>query len=164
MNRASSNMTSSHVTIDFLGRHRDAVPLIAKWHWDEWGGDYPGDSLAKWTEQLARKTSTNSMPCAWIALVDGVPVGSVVLELDGVEPRPDLKPALSGLYVLVEHRNKGIGSGLVAVCEEGARGLGVSDLYLDTEKAQALYARLGWGVVEHTEFLGHPATIMHKAL
>ena len=99
-------------TIELLGHHLDLVPLIARWHWDEWGGEYENTSLDEWTAQLATKTRTDGMPCSWVAFVDDEPVGSVVLELDGVEPRPELKPDLGGLYVS-RNTARGIGSALV---------------------------------------------------
>ncbi len=151
-------------SIDLLGHHRDAIPMVARWHWDEWGADYPDSSLDEWTEQLTRKTRTDGLPCSWIAYVDANPVGSVVLELDGVEPRPELKPDLGGLYVLPNYRGHGIGSSLVKACEAGARSFGVLDLYLYTESAETLYARLGWETMERGRFLGHPIAIMRKSL
>lgn len=151
-------------TIDLLGHHLDLVPLIARWHWDEWGGDYANTSLDEWTAQLATKTRTDGMPCSWVAFVDGEPVGSVVLELDGVEPRPELKPDLGGLYVVPQHRSNGIGSALVRACEAGAHEFGVSELYLYTESAESLYARLGWETFERTHFLGEPVVIMRRRL
>lgn len=151
-------------TIDLLGHHLDLVPLIARWHWDEWGGDYENTSLDEWTAQLATKTRTDGMPCSWVAFVDDEPVGSVVLELDGVEPRPELTPDLGGLYVLPQHRSNGIGGALVLACEAGARACGVSELYLYTESAETLYARLGWETLERTHFLGNPVAIMRRRM
>jgi predicted N-acetyltransferase YhbS len=151
-------------TIDLLGHRLDLVPLVARWHWDEWGADYDDASLGEWTAQLATKTRTDGLPCSWVAFVDHEPVGSVVLELDGVEPRPELKPDLAGLYVLLEHRNRGIGSALVQTCEARAREFGVSDLYLYTERAETLYARLGWETFERTRFKKQPVAIMRRSL
>lgn len=147
-----------------LGHHRDLVPLISRWHWDEWGGDYPEDSLDGWTAQLTGKTRTDGLPCAWVAFVDDAPVGTVGLELDGVEPRPALKPDLSGLFVLPAYRDRGIGSALVTACEVYARTIGARELYLYTERAETLYSRLGWVTIERVTFKGADAAIMSKRL
>lgn len=151
-------------TIDLIGYHLDLVPLVARWHWDEWGGDYENTSLEAWTAALATKTRTDGMPCGWVAFVDDAPVGSVFLELDGVEPRPELTPDLGGLYVLPPHRGRGIGSALVLACEAGARQFGVDELYLYTESAETLYARLGRETFESTEFKNQPVAIMRRSL
>ena len=151
-------------SIKLLGHHRDLVPTVARWHWDEWGADYPDSSLVEWTRQLAAKTNLDGLLCSWIAFVDADPVGSVVVELDGVEPRRDLKPDLAGLYVLPKYRNRGIGSALVTACEAGARRFGVRDLYLYTESAETLYARLAWETIESCHFLGQAVAIMRKSL
>ena len=151
-------------SIDLLGHHPDLVPRVARWHWDEWGADFSDSSLDEWTKQLAAKTRTDGLPCSWVAFADDEPVGSVVLELDGVEPQPELKPDLAGLYVLPASRNRGIGSALVRACEAGAREFGVLDLYLYTERAETLYARLNWETLERTQFLGRPAAIMRRSL
>jgi GNAT superfamily N-acetyltransferase len=150
-------------TIDLLGNHLDLVPLIARWHWDEWGAAYSDASLDEWTARLAPKTRTDGLPCSWVAFVDGEPVGSVVLEIDGVEPRHELKPDLAGLYVLPQHRHHGIGSALVSACEKGARGFGVTDIYLYTERAETLYALLGWETFELTKFQKQPVAIMRRS-
>jgi GNAT superfamily N-acetyltransferase len=151
-------------TIDLLGNHHDLVPVVARWHWDEWGADYDDSSLAEWTEQLAMKTNLDGLPCSWIAFVDARPVGSVVLELNGVEPRPELKPDLAGLYVLPGCRRRGVGSALVQACEDGARRFGVPEIYLYTERAETLYARLGWETFELTKFHRQPVAVMRRSL
>ena len=151
-------------TIELLGHHLDLVPLVARWHWDEWGSANSDSSLDVWTTQLARKTRTDGMPCSWIAFVDGEPVGSVALELDGVEPRPELKPDLGGLYVLPRQRSRGIGSALVLACEAAARRFGVEELYLYTESAETLYARLGWETFERMQFKMQLVAIMRRSL
>ena len=151
-------------SIELLGHHRDLVPVVARWHWDEWGADYPDSSLAAWTQQLAAKTNLDGLPCSWIAFVDADPVGSVVLELDGVEPRLELQPHLAGLYVLPEYRSRGIGGSLVTACEAGARGFGVPEIYLSTERAETLYSRLGWETIERCQFVEQAVAIMRKSL
>jgi GNAT superfamily N-acetyltransferase len=150
--------------IELLGNHRDLVPVVAQWHWEEWGTDYPDSSLTEWTEQLAAKTNLDRLPSSWVAFVDAAPVGSVVIELDGVEPRPELKPDVAGLYVLPNYRSRGIGSALVTACQAAARGFGVSELYLYTERAETLYERLGWETIERSRFVDQTVAIMRKSL
>ena len=128
------------------------------------GASYDASSLAEWSAQLAGKTRTDGLPCSWIAFVDGEPVGSVVLELDGVEPRPELKPDLAGLYVLPDYRRRGIGAALVGACEDGARRFGVTQIYLYTERAETLYVHLGWETFELTKFQRRPVAIMRRSL
>jgi len=129
-----------------------------------WCDDCAGDSLEGWTAQLAGKTRTDGLPCSWIAFVDNVPVGSVVLEIDGVEPRTNLTPDLAGLFVVPDYRKRGIGSALVTACEDGARRFGVRELYLYTERAETLYSRLGWMTIERVMFKGATAAVMSKQL
>ncbi len=153
-----------NLSVELLGNHLELVPVVARWHWNEWGGEYPASSFDEWSEQLQRKTRTDGLPCSWIAFVDGDPVGSVVLELDGVEPQPHLKPDLAGLYVLPAFRSRGVGSALVLACEAGAREFGIRDMYLYTERADTLYERLGWTTIERTRFQGESVAVMQRAL
>ena len=150
--------------IELLGEHPHLTPTVARWHWDEWGDAYPGDTLEGWTAQLAAKTRTDGMPCTWVAFIDDALVGAVGLELDGVEPRPALTPDLSGLYVLPTFRRQGIGAALVRACEAGARTFGVTRLYLHTSTAEALYGALGWETIDRVEFQGVQSAIMMKRL
>lgn len=157
-------MNGAAFTIGLLADHPEHIEAIARWHWDEWGAAYADSSLKEWSAALQRKAQREGVPCAWIALVGGTPVGSVVLEDDGVEPRPDLRPDLAGLFVLPDFRHRGIGSALVRECEEGARAAGVSELFLDTSEAEALYRRLGWETIERTAFQGATVAVMRRLL
>lgn len=150
--------------IEPLGRHLTLVSEISRWHWDEWGHDYPESSPDEWAHQLAGKANIDILPATWIALVGDQPVGVVTVELDGVEPQPELKPDVAGLFVLPDYRSRGIGSALMSACEEGARVLGVRTLYLNTEAAEPFYADRDWKTISYTTFLGHRTAIMAKLL
>jgi GNAT superfamily N-acetyltransferase len=64
------------------------------------------------------------------------------------------------LFILQEHRGKGLGAAALAVAEELCRSLGIAGLRLEVERenprAQALYERRG--------FRAHPRHIMTKWL
>ncbi len=150
--------------VEPLGANLGHLPTVARWHWDEWGGGYPDSSLEEWIEQLSLKTVVDGLPSTWIALIGDQPVGSVTIELDGVEPRPELQPDVAGLFVLPSYRLRGIGSALMSACEEGARKAGIQQLYLHTEAAEQFYTRRGWTTMEQTTFLEQRAAIMSKRL
>lgn len=93
-----------------------------------------------------------SSRAVFIAWLDHHPVGYVVLN-----PAPAYSlfmrlnmPELQDLNVLPDHRNKGVGAALVAVCEGYARGLGHTHIGLAVGldktygPAQRLYVRLGY--------------------
>jgi GNAT superfamily N-acetyltransferase len=64
--------------------------------------------------------------------------------------RPELSPWLSDLFVVPEHRRRGVGAVLVGRVVLEARVLRSRRLYLYTLGSGALYLRLGWSVMERT--------------
>ena len=124
----------------------DLIPVVAAWHWNEWGAGDPSGSLADWTENLRRRSLKDRVPTSWVGLVAGLPAGSVALVESDMSTHPELTPWLSGLFVLPEYRNAGVGSALTAHCEAAAARLGVGRLYLYTDTAAGFYAARGWSV------------------
>ena len=62
------------------------------------------------------------------------------------------------------HRGQGVGSALSERAVEEARSLGVRKLFLFTFDMQELYARLGWELLERTEYLGAQVCVMVRRL
>ncbi len=87
-------------------------------------------------------------------------VGMVSLKFHDMDTRPDLDPWLGGLLVLPEWRNRGVGMMLMHRATEEARRLNVPRLYLWTHSAEELYRKLGWQVVERTDYFGKEAVVM----
>ena len=101
---------------------------------------------------------------ALIAKADGVPIGTCLLAESEIEPNHDVSPWLAGLFVVPEHRRKGAGAVLVRAIEDQARQRGFSRLYLYTTEAVEFYARLGWTVVDHTNWKGFDTALMVRDL
>jgi len=74
--------------------------------------------------------------------------------------RENLSPWLAEVYVRPEYRQRGIGSTLVRRVVREAERLGMQTLYLYTFDREVFYGRLGWAVMEQTEYRGKPITIM----
>lgn len=99
---------------------------------------------------------------ALVAKADGEPIGTC-LESE-IEPNHDVSPWLAGLFVVPERRRKGAGAILVRAIEDQARQRGFSRLYLYTTDAIGFYARLGWSVLDRTNWRGLDTALMVRDL
>jgi predicted amidohydrolase/GNAT superfamily N-acetyltransferase len=158
--RSDSRRGEGVITIDPLVDHPDLVPVIAEWHWRDWN-DQPLDF---WIRCHATEARRDGIPRAWVAFLDGRPVGSVSLVERNMDSRSDLSPWLAALWVRPEHRGRGIGTVLTRRCEEEARRLKIDRLYLYTESAAGFYAGLGWKVLSEEEYECAPIVVMSREL
>lgn len=150
--------------IESLADHLDWVPLIAEWHWQEWGDTDPLGSLAQWTRGLSERTLRDQIPTTYVVVEQRQPMGSVTLVEHDMEIRWDLSPWLAGVYVQPQSRRKGVGSALVRHALWQVHQLGFPALYLYTHPARLFYERLGWEVLEDTAYHERPVTIMRFSL
>jgi len=146
--------------IEYLANNIALVPIIAHWHHEEWGYFNPGDSVAKRITNLQAHLGRKQIPTTFVSLSRGILLGSASLIAHNMDTRMDLSPWLSSIYVLPEHRSRGIGTALVQRIIEEAIELGVETLYLFTSNRKGFFASLGWSVVEHTEYLEQKVIIM----
>ena len=82
----------------------------------------------------------------WVAEIDGLVVGSVQLALC-TKPNGIHRAELQKLLVHSGFRSRGIASRLMAACEDYARSVRRTLLFLDTEAgsdAESIYQHLGW--------------------
>ena len=101
---------------------------------------------------------------ALIAKADGETIGTCLLTESEIEPNHDVSPWLAGLFVAPEHRRKGAGVALVRAIEDQARQRGFSRLYLYTIAAVGFYARIGWKVLDRTDWKGFDTALMVRDL
>ena len=146
--------------IDYLCDHPELIEELAELNFKEWGEFRPGDTLEARTERMRAACGKGAIPSVVVAIEDGRLLGGALLIDSDMKTRPDLTPWLAGVYVKAEERGRGIASQLVNRIVEEAAGLGVETLYLYTDAAQSLYARLGWKVVEDLDYEDLPVTIM----
>jgi GNAT superfamily N-acetyltransferase len=108
--------------------------------------------------------SDQSHGAALVAKADGEPVGTCLLVESEVEPNHDVSPWLAGLFVVPAHRRKGAGAALVRAIEDQARQRGFSRVYLYTTDAVGFYQRLGWEVLDRTNWKGFDTALMVRDL
>jgi len=150
--------------IAYLADHKEVIPTLARWFYQEWAYLHPDRTPEDVERLIGERTNTTKIPVALVAFEGGEPLGTVCLKVHDMDTRLDLTPWLAGLYVAAPWRRKGIGTALVSSIEKKAHELQVEELYLFTPESAGFYSRLGWHVYERTEYHGYPATIMGKKI
>lgn len=146
--------------IEYLADYDELLPVLAGWHHGEWGYLHLGDTAEKRAERMKAHLGVKQVPTTFVALADGEPVGSASLVGYDMEGREDLTPWLASVYVVPEYRRRGVASALVKRVVEEARTLDIETLYLFTWERERLYTRLGWSVLERTEYKREQIVIM----
>lgn len=154
------------VTVDFLAHHRDAIPQLARWSYGEWRVVYEqlGMTFDDGVAAYHLRAQTDALPLGVVALADGAVIGTGALKADDLPPRSQLTPWLGGIFVAPEHRNCGVARAIVERLADEARRLNLPRLYLWTNSAARLYAKLGWQEQERLEYCGSAITVMVREL
>jgi GNAT superfamily N-acetyltransferase len=149
-------------TVVTLASRRDLLPVVAQWIHDEWWQNEP-NGLQILTELLQAHREPERIPATFIALVDGIPVGSACLIERDIETEawPELKPWVAAVYVQPAYRRQGLGATLLNTITVFAARIGQSDLYLTTEGKEEWYQGLGWQVL-HEKTEASQLVVMHR--
>jgi predicted N-acetyltransferase YhbS len=134
-------MTSS-CQIAHLFEHPQHVGCVAQWIYDEFWADKTVHSPSSLAGLLRQAVEPHAIPLSLLALIDGVPAGTVNLIENDDDKRAHLRPWLAALYVVPAYRHRGIGSALVRELLHAAAGLGIETLYLGTDNP-GFYTALG---------------------
>lgn len=123
-----------------------------------------GASFEQELKSLELFTSDQALGVALVAKLGDQPIGTCLLVESEIEPNHDVSPWLAGLFVVPEHRRRGAGAVLVHAIEDQARARGVARLYLYTSAAAGFYTRLGWAVLDRTNWKGFDTAFMARDL
>ena len=157
---AAKRVVGTVMVIEYLADHPDRLATLARWHHEEWHHLNPGDTVEKRQARMNAHLAKRQIPTTFVALDGDVLVGSACLLADDMHQHRDLTPWLASVFVATEQRGRGVGSALVGRVVEEARALGVEALYLYTPDRERFYARMGWSVLERTEYMGAQVVIM----
>ena len=153
----------SNVEVHLLADHPELTHLLATWFYEQWGQGKPGLSVERIERNLQERLNRDRLPLTLVAFQDMQPVASATLKIWEMDTHPQYPYWLGSVYVLPEHRGRGIGSHL-AEHAAIAQCLGVRELYLYTPDREKLYARLGWVTMERTVYRGEAVVIMRRTL
>lgn len=153
-----------------LAERPNAVEIVARWHFEEWGIGSEGVSLEAVRQRLRGWATDGGIPCAYVAVFGTEVCGSASLVDHDMSNPPvgtaHLRPWLSGVYVPPERRKTGLGLPLVTAVENAASALGHSRLYLHTAPVTAVkfYAPMGWEQILSPWYQGKQVVVMQKKL
>jgi len=119
--------------------------------WKQWGTE-TNQNFYKSLIQSIINNETEDIPQAYIAIDEYEFIGVITLLRSDLKSRQDLFPWLACLYVIEKERGKGIGRLLEKYCEDRAKEIGYSKLFLITE-LENYYEKTGW------KFIGKEPTI-----
>jgi len=149
------------IKIEDLSKHSDWIPVLAHWHFSEWGELTGTSAEAEYAAMLARFTSASTIPTTLVAVGRNKLLGSANLVECDMDIRPELHPWLAQVFVDPPARRKGIGAALVKAATVKCRECGYNAVYLYTSGTlPRFYERLGWIVRETVIYKGKERTVM----
>ena len=150
----------------FLADRVDAIPIISKWYFDEWGHFEQGGSIERTRDRIEDYMNRDEIPFILVATNDNDLVGAAQLKYhEMAEMFPDKEHWLGGVYVAASHRGQGYGSQIVEQIVKMAPRYGVETLHLQTEALDGgLYARLGWMPYAQVTSRGLDVLVMEQQL
>lgn len=150
---------------EYLADHEEAIPLIAKWYYNEWGRANEEISLVEVRLKLKKYLNRNKIPLLILAMENGEIMGTAQLKYYEMDIYPEKKHWLGGIFVPPEYRGKKTGNGLVQKASHIARSLDIRVLHLQTEKMDGgLYTKLGWEPVEKAYYRDRNVLVMKRIL
>ncbi|MFO1388524.1 GNAT family N-acetyltransferase [Cellvibrio sp.] len=136
------------------------IPVIARWHFDEWGYLNPGKTLEYRIERMQRYLSDTPIPSMLIAVEGDEVLGTAALVESDMDSHPELTPWLASVYIREDQRGRGLGKKLVKALMDFAGQQHLPRLYLFTPDQAPFYAKLGWQTLVEETYRDTPVTIM----
>jgi N-acetylglutamate synthase-like GNAT family acetyltransferase len=139
------------------------IPILARWHHQEWSYLNPDGSIEKRIERMQSFSNDALIPSTFIAVENDL-LGSAAIVAHDMDTKQELSPWLASVFVSPENRSRGIGSELVIQVMNQARNAGIKTLYLFTPDKEHFYIRLGWQTISNELYRGHMVTVMQVNL
>lgn len=137
----------------------ELAPHCAAWLYEEWGYRKPDASLERSVEKFRRRSNSDRLPIAFVAVSDDIPVGTASL-VETEDLADTVGPWVGSLFVIPEYRGRGIARKLLEAVEQEAIRFGIERLWLSAAVPE-LYRKAGY---EFTAGEKHGEPVMVKSL
>ena len=149
--------------LEYLADHKEAIPILANWYFNEWGYIEKENTLDKVTEKLHGYLYKDKIPLIVLAIEEGEILGAAQLKYREMDIYPEKEHWIGGVYVSEKYRGNHIAEKIILKVNSVARKLGVNTLYLQTQdQSGGLYCRLGWLPLEHVNYRGLDVLVMEN--
>lgn len=147
-----------------LSQRPQVLSLIAGWHFNEWRGLYPQQTLADFSADLAEGLHGAAVPSTWLLMQGEEVLGTASLVQQDLSVCPEYTPWLANVFIHPQRRGEGLGQRLIQGVLERAQAAGLQTLYLFTEDQVAFYQRLGFQPLKTVLCHQTPVTVMYTEL
>lgn len=149
------------MTVQIIPLQPEHIESLAQALHREWHDFAPWANVEKIHAYYRECLQNNNLPLAYAAVdVQNSLLGSAVLKRHDIAAFPEYEYWLGDVFVLPEHRGKGIGGMLVLHCLNEAARLGLPELYLYTPDVQAVYEKYGWREIAQHWYNGETVSVM----
>lgn len=150
-------------TISPLARHRELLPVLARWFIEEWPEWYGPGGRGSAAEDLAAFAASESiLPVGLVAFDDDTPIGVAALKAESLPTHRHLKPWAAAGLVRPSHRGRGVGACMLQALVRRAHCLGFGRIYCGTATAVTLLRRSGWSQMEDVRHEGECLVIFAR--
>lgn len=147
----------------YLADHEEAIPIIAKWYFSEWGHRTGAHSAKELSHNLQKYLNRDKIPLILMAMERETIIGVAQLKFREMDIYPDKEHWIGGIFVPEKYRGNKVASRLINRVIEIAQELDVRKLYLQTERLDGgLYPRLGWKPIEQVEYKSSNVLVMEN--
>lgn len=160
--------------ISTLAEFPEWVPILARWHHEEWLRGQEGDELAlagdsqnklaRREDLLNKHCDAEDIPQTFVTHQAHIPVGSASIVRYRFSLQQRSSEWLTNVYVLPEFRRKGIARRLIDYACAQAKILGVQELKLYTSDQAKFYQKLGWKAHGAGRVQGQTVSVFVKEL
>ena len=132
------------IEIVYLADHPEAIPTLVEWFRAQWPVYYAERAPADIAQDFYSEANRKGIPVRLVACADGELAGTISLREQALQDLPAYRPGLGGLFVVEQHRGRGIGTELIRAGMQVAREQRYERIFTATVTARGILERLGW--------------------